>query len=973
MKKISKKIFALLLMVLLVVNSIGGVAFAATDLKGHWSEAKMTEWINKGYIKGYPDGTVKPNNKITRAEFMAIVNKAFEFTGGYSASFSDVKNTDWYYSVIATALSKGYIGGYPDGKMKPNAPISRAEAASIISKVANLTADYQTASYYNDKAAIPTWALGAVGAVTKAGIMSGYTGGIFGPNRSITRAETVMALSKALGLQNLGSQVYDTPGSYGSAGAQQMIKGDVSISSANVNLRNMIITGSLAIDKSVANGNVTLTDVQVQGQIYVYGGGSNSVNFDGVKAPTLYVARKDAMVRVVATGSTRIDNTIIQGDAKLEEVALSSNGFMAVRTESDAPSGIDLDLAGTRLDAVLLKAKSSVLNMDSKSVIGKITVSGSGNVINTVQGSQLSYLIADADVTVKGAGTITKADVNANGVRFDLKPTTVNVASGINQPTYLGSSIDTWTPTTGAINVPIASDIVIKFNKKVRLKSGNTDLTNANVDENNLITLKTKNASGTKVSFNASVTVISGKTILTIDPTADLLNDQLYYVSVDGDMLEDYDDASLLGTLSSTFSTIVDGAPTVVSFSPPSGSTNVLVGSNIVITLSEKVRMISGNTELTNTNIDSAVVLRKANVSGENVAFDATVTTVSNKTVITIDPTANLLNNQIYYVAISDDVLEDYSDLRISGIKTTTFTTVLTTAAPLIESFIPAAGAVNVSVDGNLVVTFNKEVRLTDNSALNTTNVLSQIRLFETSLAGSQVVYTPTLATVGGKTVVTLDPTASLKANQLYFLVVSGLEDSLDQALSVSSMTFTTLAGAVTNVNVTGGALTITTPGGTLQMAAEVLPVTVVDKSVVWSVIPGTGSAAISTGGLLTAVSNGTVTIKATSNAHSGIFGECVVTITAQVVPVTVVNITSDQTTISSSAGTIVLMSGVLPTDATDKTLVWSIESGSDYATISSTSGVSIILAPVSNGTVVVIATSNNSIVGRITITITGY
>lgn len=88
----------------------------------------------------------------------------------------------------------------------------------------------------------------------------------------------------------------------------------------------------------------------------------------------------------------------------------------------------------------------------------------------------------------------------------------------------------------------------------------------------------------------------------------------------------------------------------------------------------------------------------------------------------------------------------------------------------------------------------------------------------------------------------------------------------------------------VTGITVSGagGASTITTAGGTLQMSAAVTPDNATDKSVTWSVTPGTGTASISTGGLLKAITNGTVTVNATANDGSNVIGTKVITISGQ-------------------------------------------------------------------------------------------
>lgn len=1081
--KIKRKSLALLMVVMLVFNGLGTFAVVAPDLIGHWSQTIMTDWMNKGWISGYPGGTVKPDNKITRAEFMTIVNKSFGLTGFKTVNFTDVKSTDWYVGAIAVALSNGYIGGYPDGTMKPNAPISRAEAAVIIAKVTKLTSDTTTAGYYNDSSSIPTWALGSVGAVTKAGIMSGYTGGLFGPTRSITRAETVAALNKAIVLKTAG-MIYDVAGTYGTS-TTQTINGDVQIKAASVTLKNMIITGSLKIDKAVGNGNVTLTNVVVQGQIYVEGGGSSSIHFDGVTASTVTANRVDGMVRIVADGKTRIDTVYVKEDTRLEEdTDLTGNGFMSVRIESDAPSGTKLDLVHTKLDSLYLKAKSSNITMDSNCSTTKVTVSGASNTLTGVTGTSISTLVADAAVTVTGAGTITKAEINASGCSFDIKPTTMTVKSGVSQPSITGFGVESWTPAKDAKDVAIDSNIVIKFSDTVRLVAGEAALTNSNVDA--LLTLRLKSSTGTKVAFDATVTTTSGKTVITIDPTEDLTVGQLYYVAFEGDDLENDEDDDIIGDTSITFTTIDSGAPTVKSFEPANAATNVALDANIVITFSEKVRKITGDADLSNSNVDDLLILKKTNASGANVSFDATVSTVSSRTVITINPSSELTGGQVYYVAVKDNVLEDYSNIKLSGTKSATFTAI-TSAAPQVETFVPASGASNVSLSNNLTMTFNKEVRLTNDTALTSTNVDALVVLKETNSSGASQAFDATVAVSGGKTIITVNPTGDLKPNQVYYLSITGLEDTLNQALTgTKSITFTTMASgapviesyspilngaiganvvvtfskvvraednttltnanvatkanivfkknnasgadvayvptvetvgnktvitlnpnanlasgsvyyvafnglkdssdqalggnksfdfttapiAVTSVDVTSTSSTITTTGGTLQMTATVAPTEATNKEVTWSVVSGTGTATISSGGLLTAVSNGTVTVRATSVSNTAIKGEMTITLSNQAIVAQSVVVSSEGNaiTIDTMGGTLQFSTTVAPTDTTNKDVTWSVIPGTGTATINSSG----LLTAVSNGTVTVRATSvsNTSAKGDMTITL---
>jgi uncharacterized protein YjdB len=166
----------------------------------------------------------------------------------------------------------------------------------------------------------------------------------------------------------------------------------------------------------------------------------------------------------------------------------------------------------------------------------------------------------------------------------------------------------------------------------------------------------------------------------------------------------------------------------------------------------------------------------------------------------------------------------------------------------------------------------------------------------------------------------------------------------------------------VTSIAVTGqgGASTITTNGGTLQMLANVLPANATNNTVTWSVTPGTGNATISTTGLLTATANGTVTVTATANDGSGVIGTMTVTISNQIVIVLVTSINvqgqGGVNNINVNGGTLQMVANITPTTATNQSVTWSVAPGTGNATISATG----LLTAVSNGTVIVTATAND-------------
>ena len=100
--------------------SLAGLAGAQpSDINGHWAQSQIADWISRGLAAGYPDGMYKPDNNITRAEFMALANRAFTFTSQITISYPDVKATDWFAGDVSRGKAAGYISGCPDGTIKP--------------------------------------------------------------------------------------------------------------------------------------------------------------------------------------------------------------------------------------------------------------------------------------------------------------------------------------------------------------------------------------------------------------------------------------------------------------------------------------------------------------------------------------------------------------------------------------------------------------------------------------------------------------------------------------------------------------------------------------------------------------------------------------------------------------------------------------------------------------------------------------
>jgi parallel beta-helix repeat protein len=194
---------------------VGQVEFVAADVQppsggatafrdvaaGYWAKNYIEALAAKNIIAGFPDGTFKPNEPVTRAQFAAIITKAFTPTAKRQASnFSDVARNFWGYQVIQSAYQGGFVSGYPDRTFKPQQQIPRVQVLVSLANGLGLTADRQNVlSVYSDASQIPNYAAGPVAAATARQLVVNYpTVQQLNPNRQATRAEVAAFVYQAL-------------------------------------------------------------------------------------------------------------------------------------------------------------------------------------------------------------------------------------------------------------------------------------------------------------------------------------------------------------------------------------------------------------------------------------------------------------------------------------------------------------------------------------------------------------------------------------------------------------------------------------------------------------------------------------------------------------------------------------------------------------------------------------------------------
>ena len=182
-----------------VATSVPGGGFA--DIQGNWAQAYIQALVAKDIIAGFPDGTFRPNQPVTRAQFAAIINKAFAPTQTQSAiNFTDVSRNYWAYQAIQTASQGGFLSGYPGPVFRPEQRIPRVQVLVSLASGLKLRSDNTNVlSVFSDRSQIPSWASTAIAGATQQQLVVNYpTLAQLNPSRDATRAEVAAFVYQAL-------------------------------------------------------------------------------------------------------------------------------------------------------------------------------------------------------------------------------------------------------------------------------------------------------------------------------------------------------------------------------------------------------------------------------------------------------------------------------------------------------------------------------------------------------------------------------------------------------------------------------------------------------------------------------------------------------------------------------------------------------------------------------------------------------
>ncbi|MDP4152432.1 MAG: cadherin-like beta sandwich domain-containing protein, partial [Bacillota bacterium] len=380
---------------------VGSVDKCFSDTKGHWAEKQIEKWSSLGVLGGFPDGTFKPDDLLTRAQFAKILDAIMKYQTIGNENYADVSSGSWYHDVILKLSKAGILYG-DNGYAQPDKSITRYEAAVLCARAFMLSVSGDYKSSFSDDGLMPGWSADSVRALAVNGYIGGKDDGNFHGDSGLTRAEAITIIN------NIIAMIVTEKGTF-----NNNIKGNVVINTPSVELGGMFVDGSVYITEGVGDGEVTLQGTKLSSDVIIKGGGTSTVNLNDVTATGLYASKQSSDVRVYFSKCTfdtpvRIGNNVII-DGNISNVELTDPG-----------------------------SKVTV-----KGSVESLVTDGSETNL-TINGTVDSLAVMSDGVKIAGNGKITSATVKGENTSFEKYPDSLsldpNKSVKVGDDTYTGGS-----------------------------------------------------------------------------------------------------------------------------------------------------------------------------------------------------------------------------------------------------------------------------------------------------------------------------------------------------------------------------------------------------------------------------------------------------------------------------------------------------------------------------------------------------
>lgn len=331
MRKLRSGISAILVIAMIMTTlGMATVVSAAEyqDTQGHWAESYINKWSDNGVIQG-DGGYFRPDDAITRGEVAQVTQNLIGYVNKATNTFTDVAASDWYSDAILRLVEAGVLTGNGDGTMSPNNYMTREEAMTMLARGFGLQVQNSNAgiTQYADYQNISDFATGYVGVMTSSGYIGGYEDGTIRPKDYISRAEFVKIIDNMI-------KLYITEaGTYGPeyVGGLIIIKtGGVTLS--GIVAKGVVVSGQASGDVTITGSQISGNVVNLSANANVKSNTDNVVNPNDETKPNntiIMAATAEAEAAVIGSPASTVTVKFYNGSSLYKSVSVTKNTYLS--------------------------------------------------------------------------------------------------------------------------------------------------------------------------------------------------------------------------------------------------------------------------------------------------------------------------------------------------------------------------------------------------------------------------------------------------------------------------------------------------------------------------------------------------------------------------------------------------------------------------------------------------------------------
>lgn len=450
-RKFPKAPFAALLALSVAAMSTTALAASSSELSGKWYESAMTTWMEHGIIKGYEDGSVQPERSITRGEMAVMLDRIMDYQSKAKNSYTDLSTDNYSTDAILGASAAGVLKGYDDGTVRPNEKITREQAAVMLSRVMKLDGTNTASAGYQDQDKVSSFAVSSVNAMKAAGYMKGDANGNFAPQSAVTRAEIATVLDNIFkGYYNKAETYTGTVSGSAVINTSGVILKDMTIT-GNLVIAEGVANGDATLENVTVKGAVIVRGGGTN-SIHITGNSSianiSAARTDG--AVRIAVEGSAVVSTVVADNAVVLDGTIGSVTVACAAAPVTINGKVDSVVVAETAQGATLKVA-EKATVGTLTTSAPKTSVEISGTVKTVTTTKTATsaAVTTTATAKVDTVVANGTGTaISGTGKVANVSAAADNVKVDTSGTKVTVDSSASGVTAGGKDVSGGSSTT---------------------------------------------------------------------------------------------------------------------------------------------------------------------------------------------------------------------------------------------------------------------------------------------------------------------------------------------------------------------------------------------------------------------------------------------------------------------------------------------------------------------------------------------